>query len=163
MNDVSENKAVALLEPPSRSDGLNGNHTVVATDELPIAKLVSNEQRIAEEKFLTAKEAEVERRYAGIRGWLRVAHVTLVIGKLALYLYLDQLDIHRKQQLRHAKERMRRAEMLTRAAVFGEWLFGIKLAIFHWFMSVLRYFVIGKETNREINQKKQAVWLKEKL
>src|SRR5688500_18986772 len=143
MNDVSENKAVAILDPPLRSNGPNGNHATVGAEDRPVAKLVSNDQLVAEEKFLTAKETEVQRRYAGIRGWLRVASVSLVIGRLALYLYLDQLDIHRKQQLRHAKERMRRAEMLTRAAVFGEWLFGIKLAIFHWFMSVLRYFVIG--------------------
>jgi predicted unusual protein kinase regulating ubiquinone biosynthesis (AarF/ABC1/UbiB family) len=163
MNDVSEIRTVAILDSPLRSDGLNGSHAMVDTDDLPIAKLVSNDQLVAEEKFLAAKETEVQRRYAGIRGWLRVASVSSVIGKLALYLYLDQLDIHRKQQLRHAKERRRRAEMLTRAAVFGEWLFGIKLAIFHRFMSVLRYFVIRSETNREVNQKKQAVWLKEKL
>lgn len=148
-----------LFEEPAE----NGNKPMVATETLPIAKLVTNEQLIAEEKFLASKESEIERRYAGTRSWLRVAHVSSVIGKLALYLYLDQLEVHQKQQLRHARERKERAERLTRAAVFGEWLYRGRLWFFHQFMALLRLTVIGREVNQEVNQAKQAVWLKQKL
>lgn len=161
MEDVAEKKELAIITP-AESTG-NGHLPMVATASLPISKFVTNEQRIAEEKYLESKENEVERRYKGLRGWLRVASVTSVLGRLALYLYLDQLDVHRTQQIRHSKERKERAERLTRAAVFGEWLYGFRLWFFFRFMSLVRYLVIGGETNREANEEKQAIWLKEKL
>ena len=163
MNEVKEQQGLAVRPVLVEPENENGRPAMVATASLPIAKFVTNEQIIAEEKFLESKETEVELRYKGIRGWLRVAHVSSVLGKLALYLYLDQLDTHRNQQLRVANERKERAERLTRAAVFGEWLYGFRLWFFFKFMSIIRYFVIGGETNREANEEKQAVWLKEKL
>lgn len=160
-----EGKELAVIEPalPVLPANGNGARPMVATEELPIAKYVTNDQLIAEEKFLAKKEAEIEHRYTGIRGWLRIAHVSAVIGKLALYLYLDQYETHRKGQLRLAKERMRAAERLTRAAVFGEKLYGVRIWFFHQFMLLLRRFMLGSDLNREANQEKQAVWLKEKL
>jgi predicted unusual protein kinase regulating ubiquinone biosynthesis (AarF/ABC1/UbiB family) len=163
MNEVKEQQGLALKPVTEIEPSVNGNASMTSTDDLPIAKFVSNEQLIAEEKSLSATESSVERRYNGLRGLLRVGSVSSVIGRLALYLYLDQLDVHRELQLRHAKERMSRATRLTRAAVFGEWLYGIRLWFFHKFMSLVRLIVIGSETNREANQEKQAIWLKEKL
>ena len=136
---------------------------MVATAELPIAKYVTNDQKIAEEKFLEGKEAEVGRRYTGLRGWFRIFHVSAVIGKLALYLYLDQYETHRKGQLRYARERMRAAQRLTRAAVYGEKLYGVRQQFLHWLMLLVRRFFIGGESSKQANQEKQAVWLKEKL
>ena len=136
---------------------------MVATDELPIAQYVTEDQLIAEEKFLEAKEADVQKRYAGLRGYLRILSVSSVIGKLALYLYLDQYEIHKKAHARYARERMKKAERLTRAAVFGEKLFGIRLWFLDLFLRVMRRIVIGSETSKEANQEKQAVWLKDKL
>jgi hypothetical protein len=52
------------------------------TETLPIAKFVSNEQLIAEEKFLASKESEIERRYAGSRGRPRCPRF-VCYGKLA--------------------------------------------------------------------------------
>jgi predicted unusual protein kinase regulating ubiquinone biosynthesis (AarF/ABC1/UbiB family) len=161
MKEIGTNNTVTVLEPIETNG--NGNQLMTATADLPIAKYVTNDQRIAEEKFLTGKEAEVERRYTGIRGWFRIAHVSAVIGKLALYLYLDQYETHRKGMLRHANGRMQTAQRLTRAAVYGEKLYGVRLWFFHRVMLVLRWFFLGSETNREINQEKQAIWLKEKL
>ncbi|QYO66428.1 ABC1 kinase family protein [Leptolyngbya sp. 7M] len=166
MKQVNEEQAIAVIEKvpmPLDRNGGNGSRPMIATDKLPIAKYVTNDQRIAEEKFLAKKEAEVERRYTGIRGWFRIVHVSAVIGKLALYLYLDQYEMHRKGQLRHARERMKTAERLTRAAVYGEKLYGIRLWFFHKIMLLLRRIFLGGELNREANQEKQAVWLKEKL
>lgn len=161
MKEITENRAIAVIDPIATNG--NGHHSMTATADLPIAKYVTNDQRIAEEKFLSSKEAEVERRYTGIRGWFRIFHVSAVIGKLALYLYLDQYEMHRKGMLRHAEGRMKTAERLTQAAVYGEKLYGIRLWFFHRFMLILRRFFLGSETNREVNQQKQAIWLKDKL
>ncbi|MEQ1762943.1 MAG: AarF/ABC1/UbiB kinase family protein [Pyrinomonadaceae bacterium] len=161
MKEIGNNNTVTVLEP-IKTNG-NGNNLMTATADLPIAKYVTSDQRVAEEKFLTNKEAEVERRYTGIRGWLRIANVSAVIGKLALYLYLDQYETHRKGMLGHARGRMKTAQRLTRAAVYGEKLYGVRLWFLHRFMLILRWFFLGSERNREINQEKQAIWLKEKL
>ena len=59
MNELSNKQALAVIEP--RTDGDNGHHEMVATEQLPIAKYVTNEQIIAEEKFLASQEANVEK------------------------------------------------------------------------------------------------------
>jgi hypothetical protein len=130
---------------------------------LPIAKQVSNEQLIAEEKFLIEKETEVENSYQGLRGYLRLFQVSRVIGNLALYLYLDQYDLHHAQHQKQAEARMTTAQRLTWLAILGEYLYKIRLWFFHQFILLLRRFYIGGESNKELNQEKQAVWLKENL
>jgi len=141
----------------------NGNHALVQTKELPVSKQISNEQLIAEEKSLLAEEESIERNYQGFRGYLRLFRVSKVIGSLALYLYLDQYDLHHAQHEKHAEARMETAKRLTWLAVAGEYFYQIKLFFFHQFMLLLRRFFIGGESNRELNQEKQAVWLKENL
>jgi len=165
MDELKKEQGLAVLEPPRDAVTTNGNGggPMVATSQLPIAKYVTNDQKIAEAKFLDEKENEVGRRYTGLRGWFRIFHVSAVIGKLALYLYLDQYETHRKGQLRHARERVRAAGRLTRAAVYGETLYGVRLQFFHWFMLLLRRFLIGSESSKQANQEKQAIWLKDKL
>lgn len=165
MKELQKIEQTAVADPDIDKVKLNGNgnHGLVPTTSLPVAQYVSNEQLIAEERFLIENEVSIGRRYDGIRGWFRIAHVSAVIGKLGLYLYLDQLDMHKEHQLRHSKERMKRAERLTRMAVYGEYLYGVRLWFFHKFLGILRWWFLGSETNREINQQKQAVWLKEKL
>lgn len=153
MNERDENSGLAILERPHTKDG---NGAVAA--ELPMAKPVAGKER-----SLSNKENDIQKSYAGIRGWLRIFSVSTVIGKLALYLYLDQYETHRKAQVRHAKERMRTAMRLTRAAVYGEKLYSVRLWFFHRAMLVLKWLFLGSETSREVNQQKQAIWLKDKL
>ncbi len=141
----------------------NGSHTMVPTVTLPIAKQISNEEMIAEERQLAATESDIGGRYLGFRGYLRIFQVSRVIGMLALYLYLDQYDIHHEGQRKHAKGRMQAAERLTRMAVYGEKLYAVRSWFFHGFMLVLRRLFIGNDANKEANQEKQAVWLKEQL
>ncbi|MGH9820826.1 MAG: ABC1 kinase family protein, partial [Pyrinomonadaceae bacterium] len=81
----------------------------------------------------------------------------------SMYLYLDQFDVHKSAQAKHQKERLNRAYRLTRMAVYGEKLYGVRLWFFQRFISLVRRIVLGRETDREKNQGKQAVWLKEKL
>lgn len=108
-------------------------------------------------------DADIEGGYTGLRGIFRFIHISLVIGKLAIYLYLDQYETHRRGMMRNARQRMKTAVRLTRAAVYGEKLYQIRLWFFHRFVLLLRRLFLGSESDRESNQKKQAEWLKNKL
>lgn len=163
MNEVTETKDLAALELAEKAGADNGHGEFFATKDLPIAKLVSNEDRLKEEKFLVAKETQVAKRYQGIRSFLRLMEISRVIGTLSLYLYLDQYDTHRAQQLKHQKERLKKAYRLTRLAVYGEKLWALRLWAFHGLMLLIRRLVLGSQRNREINQEKQAIWLRRKL
>jgi predicted unusual protein kinase regulating ubiquinone biosynthesis (AarF/ABC1/UbiB family) len=152
-----------IIEPIGENSNGNGHHALLPTKNLPVSKQISNEQLIAEEKSLIEKETEVEKNYQGFRGYLRLFQVSRVIGMLSLYLYLDQYDLHRKQHLKQAEARMEIARKLSRLAILGEKFHQTNLAFFHDFVLILRRIFIGNESNKEANQEKQAVWLKEKL
>ncbi len=141
----------------------NGNGALVPTKNLPISKQISNEDLIAEEKSLIETESAVEKNYIGFRGYWRLFQVSKVIGMLSLYLYLDQYEMHRAQHLKQAESRLETARRLTWLAVLGEKFYKVKLWFFHQFMLFLRWWFIGAESNKELNQEKQAVWLKENL
>lgn len=162
---MEENKGLAIKEKtiePIIENG-NGHHALTPTKNLPISKQISNEDLIAEEKFLIEKETEVEKNYEGFRGYLRLFQVSKVIGMLSLYLYLDQYDMHRAQQLKHAEARLETARRLTWLAVLGEKFHKVNMWFFHQFMLLVRWFFLGSEANKELNHEKQAVWLKESL
>ena len=141
----------------------NGNHALIETKQLPIAKKVSDQDLIAEEKSLIQQEKAIEKNYRGIGGYLRLLQVSKVIGMLALYLYLDQYDLHHAQHEKHAATRMQTAQRLTWLAILGEQFHKINLWFFHQFMLLLRRFFLGSEANKELNHEKQAVWLKDNL
>jgi predicted unusual protein kinase regulating ubiquinone biosynthesis (AarF/ABC1/UbiB family) len=163
------NEQIALKEKPIEPilpvllENENGNHALMPTSKLPISKQVSNEQLIAEEKFLIEKETEIEKNYQGWRGYRRLFQVSNVIGKLALYLYLDQYEMHHAQQLKASNARLETARRLTWLAVSGEKLRDIKWWVIHQFFLLLRWKMIGTEVNKEATQEKQSVWLKDKL
>lgn len=163
MNELTEKQGLAVKEVSKASADGNGHRDLVLTRGLLIAKQISNDQLIAEEKFLIEEETAVERKYRGARGYWRIFQVSQVIGRLSLFLYLDQYDVHHAQHLKQAKARLKTAERLTRMAVYGEKLYCIRLWFFHVIMLLARRVFLGRETNREINQEKQAVWLQEKL
>ena len=157
---TSETETIVKNQLAGKRDG---EHALVPTDELAIAKQISKEQLIEEERELQKVETAVESKYMGIRGSLRLFQISRIIAMLSLYLYLDQYDIHHKQHLKQAVARLENAQRLTRAAVYGEKLFGVRMWFFRTFMLGLRRFFVGNTTNKESNQEKQAVWLKEKL
>lgn len=161
---MEENKNLAVKEKViTPIVEKNGNHALVPTKNLPIAKQISNEDLIAEEKSLIETESQVEKNYIGFRGYWRLFEVSKVIGMLSLYLYLDQYEMHRTQHLKQAEMRLETARRLTWLAVLGEKFYKVKLWFFHQFMLFLRWWFIGAESNKELNQEKQAVWLKENL
>ena len=154
----------AIGQVSANTEALNGEHSLVKTKDLPIAGMVSNEQLIAEERDLIVSEDVVQKSYEGWRGWLRLGKVSRVIGMLSLYLYLDQYeDVHRKQHLKTKEYRLQNARKLSRFAVLGEKFYGLKLWLFHTFVRILTRVFIGSELNKEHNQEKQALWLKESI
>ncbi|HEX8289368.1 MAG TPA: AarF/ABC1/UbiB kinase family protein [Pyrinomonadaceae bacterium] len=161
---LKEEKTNALIvENGANGNVANGSHALLPTKNLPISKQISNEQLISEEKLLIERETEVERNYEGFRGYLRLFHVSRVIGMLSLYLYLDQYDVHHRQHLKQAEARMEIARKLSWLAILGEKVRQTNFAFFHDFVLLLRWFFVGNEENKELNQEKQAVWLKENL
>jgi predicted unusual protein kinase regulating ubiquinone biosynthesis (AarF/ABC1/UbiB family) len=162
MNDIENKQGLAILERtandvPLVNNGLNGDQTVVRTAGLPLAK----EDAAPEET--SPIEVDSAKNYTGFRAYLRLYQVVKVIGMLSLYLYLDQYDLHHAQHEKHAKGRVKKAERLTRLAVYGEKLYAVKLWFFHISMLFLRRMVLGSESNKDVNQEKQAVWLKDRL
>ena len=140
-----------------------GSNGFVPTKDLAIAKKVTNDQLIDEERDLQNVESGENSKFHGIRGYLRLFQISRVIAMLALYLYLDQLDLHLKMQNKQKLERLKSAMRLTRAAYYGEKLYAIRLWFFQIFLKSLRRFFLGTETNREKIQEHQALWLKDKL
>ncbi len=149
MDEVVEIQKTAIVPTT------NANGTIVST-----AELRSGNPRV-EDAQLPDRVGEI--KPTGLSGYLRLASVSSVIAKLALYLYLDQLDMHRAQQIKAKKDRMKRAERLTRLAVYGEYFYSIRLWLFHRALSVLYLIFVGTQRSKEANQETQAVWLKDKL
>ena len=130
---------------------------------LSIPDTAANRQLVADAGATRNSDSSIERGYGGFRSYWRLFQISRVIAMLAMYLYLDQFDMHRIQQVRNKKNRMKTAVRLTRLAVYGEKLYSIRLWFIHQLTALLRWFVIGSNSNREQNQQKQAVWLKNKL
>lgn len=164
---MDENKQRLMIKEkviePILLENENGNQALLPTTKLPISKQVSNEDLIAEEKFLIEKETEIEKNYEGWRGYWRLFQVSHVIGMLSLYLYLDQYDVHHSAHLKQSETRLEMARRLTWLAVLGEKFHKINVWFFHQFILLVKWFFLGSETNKTLNQEKQAVWLKENL
>ncbi len=163
---MEENKSLAVkdavIEPVVEENG-TGAKALLPAKSAPVSKQISDEELRAEEKSLLASETEIEKNYQGARGYLRLFQVSRVIGMLSLYLYLDQYDLHRAQHVKQAETRLEIARKLTWLAVLGEKFHRVNLWFFHQLILLLKWFFIGAEADREANQEKQAVWLKDKL
>ncbi len=133
---------------------------LVPTGEIAIAK---RPPKLVEASKGAAPKGDENDGSKGLYGYLRLFQVSRVITMLAIYLYLDQLDLHLKMQNKQKLERLKNAYRLTRAAVYGEKLWGIKLWFFQLFLKASRRFLLGTETDRLKIQERQAVWLKDKL
>ena len=114
-----------------------------------------------------AKLEQIERatanNYVGWRGYWRLLVVASVIFRLALYLYLDRYDIAFKYYRAHVANRFERARQINFLAVVGEYILEIYRWTFDKFIRLLRWFIIGSETDKEALQTKQAIWLKKSI
>lgn len=151
-----------MMNEIALKDTLSGHR--VAGPLIPTTELAVTDRIPAEPAEVKVELQNASEKVSfGLRGYLRLFQISRVIAMLSMYLYLDQLDLHIKHQNKKKAERLNRAYELTRAAVYGEKLWGIKLWFFQSFLYSLRRIFLGTETNRERIQEKQAVWLKEKL
>ncbi len=157
--------ASGTLVKEKENTGTNGHDPAVfvPTGELAISRRSTNKDVLEDERNLQKIEARIEKGYSGFRGYLRLFSITRILAMLSLYLYLDQFDVHSKQQDRQKQERLAKAIRLTRLAYYGEKLYAVRLWFFQKFVRLVRRFVIGNSANKELNQERQAVWLKEKL
>ncbi|MBC7798945.1 MAG: AarF/ABC1/UbiB kinase family protein, partial [Pyrinomonadaceae bacterium] len=136
----------------------NGNHATSAPKTKP-ATAVNEVSRAALERA----ENDVAKKYDGWRGYWRLFIVSSVIGKLALYLYLDRYEISYDYGRRNALKRLEAARSLNTLAVLGEYI----LEIYRWFVDrflrMLRWWIFRGEANKEARQLKQAEWLKRSI
>ncbi|MCM3872281.1 MAG: AarF/ABC1/UbiB kinase family protein [Pyrinomonadaceae bacterium] len=102
----------------------------------------------------------------GLRGWLRVANVTRVLGLLSLYLFLDSYDIRAKFNRRTA-ERLREASRAGgRRAQFVQLCRDLVGRMVDRAIRALRFVVFrGAEgSNKKMARLElQAIWLRENL
>lgn len=142
---------------------MNRTSEIVPASDLALSNEVAGAPIDENKGTLKKDEVDVEHKFLSIRGYWRLFEISRVIAMLSLYLYLDQLDLHQAQQIKQRKERLERAFRLTRMAVYGEKLYAIRLWFLQKSLQLARRFFIGNSTNKEANQEKQAVWLREKL
>jgi hypothetical protein len=110
------------VRPPL--NGLPLHLRPISGNGVPAAKVLSAPAALGDRAKPKRKSESL-----GISGYLRLLKISRVIAMLALYLYLDQYDIHRKHHERRRLARLQRARELTRAAVFGEWLYALRLRV----------------------------------
>jgi predicted unusual protein kinase regulating ubiquinone biosynthesis (AarF/ABC1/UbiB family) len=112
---------------------------------------------------LEAAENASANTYQGWRGWLRLMLVGSVVGRLALYLYLDRYDISYKYYRAHVENRFERARAMNWFAVLGEYILEIYRWLFDKTVRLVRWWVFRGESNKDRIQEKQAIWLKKTI
>jgi predicted unusual protein kinase regulating ubiquinone biosynthesis (AarF/ABC1/UbiB family) len=112
---------------------------------------------------LEAAENASTKTYQGVRGWWRLLLVGSVVGRLALYLYLDRYDIAYKYYRMHVENRFERARQINWFAVLGEYVLEIYRWAFDKMVRLVRWYVFRGEANKERLQEKQAIWLKKTI
>lgn len=102
----------------------------------------------------------------GLKGWVRVAAVSRVLGLLTLYLFLDSYDIRSKFNRRTAARRREAVREGGRRAQLVEFCRYVLGRLLDRFIRVVRFVVFrGAEgsSRKMARLEKQAVWLRENL
>lgn len=125
-------------------------------------------QRVAASSVrpLTAEMVDKLLAGRGLRGWLRAARVTRVLGLFSLYIFLDTYDIRADFNQRAVTRLRERARESGRRAKLRAWLSAQLYVAFDRFIRVLRFMIFrGAEgsARKEARLQKQAVWLRESL
>jgi len=102
----------------------------------------------------------------GLRGWLRAARVSIVLGLLSLYLFLDSYDIRADFNRRTIQRLREQARQTNRSERLNLWMRSWVYEGLDRFIRVLRYVVFrGAEgsARKDARLQKQALWLRESL
>ena len=102
----------------------------------------------------------------GLRGWLRAARVSIVLGLLSLYLFLDSYDIRADFNRRTIQRLREQARQTNRRERLNLWLRSWVYEGLDRFIRVLRYVIFrGAEgsARKDARLQKQAIWLRHSL
>ena len=102
----------------------------------------------------------------GVRGWLRAARVSMVLGLLSLYLFLDTYDIRSDFNRRTIQKLRERARQTNRRERLNLWMRSWIYEALDRSIRVLRIIVFrGAEgsARKDARLQKQAIWLRESL
>jgi predicted unusual protein kinase regulating ubiquinone biosynthesis (AarF/ABC1/UbiB family) len=102
----------------------------------------------------------------GLRGWLRAARVSIVLGLLSLYLFLDSYDIRADFNRRTIQRLREQARQTNRRERLNLWMRSWVYEGLDRFIRVLRYVIFrGAEgsARKDARLQKQAIWLRESL
>jgi predicted unusual protein kinase regulating ubiquinone biosynthesis (AarF/ABC1/UbiB family) len=102
----------------------------------------------------------------GLRGWLRAARVSIVLGLLSLYLFLDSYDIRADFNRRTIQRLREQARQTNRSERLNLWMRSWVYEGLDLFIRVLLYVVFrGAEGSalKDARLQKQALWLRESL
>jgi len=102
----------------------------------------------------------------GLRGWLRAARVSMVLGLLSLYLFLDSYDIRADFNRRTIQRLREQARQTNRSERLNLWMRSWIYEGLDRFIRVLRYVIFrGAEgsARKDARLQKQAIWLRQSL
>ena len=102
----------------------------------------------------------------GLRGWLRAARVSIVLGLLSLYLFLDSYDIRADFNRRTIQRLREQARQTNRSERLNLWIRSWVYEGLDRFIRVLRYVIFrGAEgsARKDARLQKQAIWLRQSL
>lgn len=155
----TEQSLVPISETPAGQDANGGSHNGGPTRSRP-PKVDAPAAPLNDELVDQILKGH------GLRGWLRVANVSRVLGLLTLYLFLDSYDIRSKFNRRTAERRREAARAGGRQAQFLQLCRGGVGRMLDRVIRVLRFVVFrgaGGSTRKMARLEKQAVWLRENL
>ena len=102
----------------------------------------------------------------GLRGWLRAARVSIVLGLLSLYLFLDSYDIRADFNRRTIQRLREQARQTNRSERLNLWMRSWVYEGLDRFIRIFRYVIFrGAEgsARKDARLQKQAIWLRQSL
>src|ERR1041385_4742152 len=131
-----------------------------------LAPVVSSPKQVQAPPPLTDELVDQLLDGRGLRGWLRAARVSIVLGLLSLYLFLDSYDIRADFNRRTIQRLRDEARQTNRSERLNLWMRSWVYEGLDRFIRVLRYVTFrGAEgsARKDARLQKQAIWLRESL
>ena len=131
-----------------------------------LAPVVSSPKQVQAPPPLTDELVDQLLDGRGLHGWLRAARVSIVLGLLSLYLFLDSYDIRADFNRRTIQRLREQARQTNRRERLNLWMRSWVYEGLDRFIRILRYIIFrGAEgsARKDARLQKQAVWLRQSL
>ena len=145
----------ALIKHPRTNDGLTS-----------VAPVTAPSHQTQTRPPLTDELVDQLLEGRGLRGWFRAARVSMVLGLLSFYLFLDTYDIRADFNRRTIQKLRELARQANRRERLNLWIRSCIYEAVDRLIRALRYVVFrGTEgsARKDARLEKQAVWLRESL